>query len=56
MTQPPRRFRFMWRDGVFVPENSIAEYCDSEFGEGEIVTLSATRIFQRPPATTTMPA
>lgn len=39
MTQPPRRFRFMWRDGVFVPENRIAAYCDEEFGEGEIVTF-----------------
>jgi hypothetical protein len=39
MTQPPRRFRFMWRDGVFVPENRIAAYCDEQFGEGEIVTF-----------------
>ena len=39
MTQPPRRFRFMWRDGAFVPEDRIAKYCDETFGEGEIVTF-----------------
>jgi len=39
MTQPPRRFRFMWRDGVFVPENRLAAYCDETFGEGEVVTF-----------------
>lgn len=39
MTQPPRRFRFMWRDGVFVPENRLASYCDETFGEGEVVTF-----------------
>jgi hypothetical protein len=37
--QPPRRFRFMWRDGVFIPADSIAKYCDEVFGEGEIVTF-----------------
>ena len=40
MTQPPRLFRFMWRDGVFVPENRIAEYCSDQFGEGEVVTFA----------------
>lgn len=40
MTQPPRRFRFMWRDGVFVPDgNSVTAYCHDTFGEGEIVTF-----------------
>lgn len=39
MTQPPRRFRFMWRDGMFVPSDNIAKYCDEQFGEGEIVTF-----------------
>jgi hypothetical protein len=40
MTQPPRRFRFVWRDGVFVPDgNSITAYCHDTFGEGEIVTF-----------------
>lgn len=39
MTQPPRVFRFMWRDGVFVPENRLAAYCDETFGEGEVVTF-----------------
>lgn len=35
----PRNFRMMWRDGVFVPADSIARYCDEAFGEGEIVTF-----------------
>lgn len=39
MTQAPKLFRFMWRDGVFVPENRIAAYCDDCFGEGEIVSF-----------------
>lgn len=39
MTQAPRLFRFMWRDGVFVPENRIAVYCDEVFGEGEVVSF-----------------
>lgn len=38
-SQPPRLFRFMWRDGVFVPEGRTALFCDEEFGEGEIVTF-----------------
>ncbi len=29
----------MWRDGVFVPEDRIAKYCDENFGEGEIITF-----------------
>src|SRR5882757_3988917 len=37
--QPPRLFRFMWRDGVFVPEGRNALFCNDEFGEGEIVTF-----------------
>jgi len=39
MTEAPRLFRFMWRDGVFVPENRIAAYCDEVFGEGEVVSF-----------------
>lgn len=39
MTQPPRRFRMLWRDGVFVPENRIVNYCSETFGEGEVVTF-----------------
>lgn len=39
MSQPPRLFRMMWRDGVFVPEGRTAHYCSDEFGEGEIVTF-----------------
>lgn len=39
MTQPPRRFRMLWRDGLFVPENRIVSYCSETFGEGEVVTF-----------------
>lgn len=40
MTQPPRRYRLVWRDGVFVPDGlRLAEFCDHEFGEGEVVTF-----------------
>ncbi len=39
MTQPPRRIRMMWRDGVFIPEDRLKAYCDDAFGEGEIVTF-----------------
>ena len=40
MTQPPRRYRMIWRDGVFVPDGlRLAEFCDHEFGEGEVVTF-----------------
>ena len=40
MTQPPRRFRMIWRDGTFVPDgNSLTAYCHDTFGEGEIVTF-----------------
>lgn len=39
MTHHPRLFRFMWRDGVFVPENRIAGYCDEIFGDGEVVSF-----------------
>jgi len=38
-SQSPRLFRFMWRDGVFVPDGRTATFCDDEFGEGEIVTF-----------------
>jgi len=40
MTQPPRRFRFVWRDGAFVPDgNSLTAYCHDTFGEGEVATF-----------------
>jgi len=40
MTQPPRHFRFVWKDGVFVPYGTrLAVYCDQQFGEGEIITF-----------------
>lgn len=39
MTQPPRRFRFMWRDGAFLPHNSLMDYCFETFKEGEIVVF-----------------
>ncbi len=40
MTQAPRRFRFIWRDGAFVPDGQrLASYCDEIFGEGEVVTF-----------------
>lgn len=40
MTQPPRRYRLIWKDDVFVPDGlRLAEFCDHEFGEGEIVTF-----------------
>jgi hypothetical protein len=36
--QAPRRFRFVWRDGAFVPDgNYLTNYCHDEFGEGEVV-------------------
>lgn len=37
--QPPRHYRMMWRDGVFVPSDRIKAFCDEEFGEGEVVTF-----------------
>lgn len=39
MTQPPRRFRFMWRDGAFLPHNNLMDYCFETFKEGEIVVF-----------------
>lgn len=40
MSQPPRVYRFMWRDGAFVPDGArLANWCDEQFGEGEIVTF-----------------
>lgn len=40
MTQPPRLFRFIWRDGAFVPDGArAAAYCDEAFGEGEVVSF-----------------
>lgn len=39
MTQPPRRFRFMWRDGAFLPHNNLMDYCFETFNEGEIVVF-----------------
>lgn len=48
MTTAPRKFRMMWRDGVFVPSDYIARYCSDTFGEGEIVTFE--RHEERSPA------
>lgn len=39
MSTEPRKFRMMWRDGVFVPADRIKGYCDETFGEGEVVTF-----------------
>lgn len=39
MTQPPRRFRMQWRDGAFLPHNSMMDHCYSTFKEGQIVTF-----------------
>ena len=40
MTQAPRLLRFIWKDGVLVPDGlRIASYCDEAFGEGEVVTM-----------------
>jgi hypothetical protein len=39
MMKEPRKFRMMWRDGVFIPADSQKAYCDETFGEGEIVTF-----------------
>lgn len=35
----PIPIRFMWKDGAMHPERRMAEYCQREFGEGEIVTM-----------------
>lgn len=40
MAETPRRFRFVWRDGAFVPDGArIAAHCEEQFGEGEVVTF-----------------
>lgn len=40
MTQPPRLYRMVWRDGAFVPDGArLAAYCEEQFGEGEVVTF-----------------
>lgn len=40
MSEAPRRFRFVWRDGAFVPDGPrLAHYCEEVFGEGEVVTF-----------------
>ena len=40
MNHAPRHLRFVWRDGVFVPDGPrMAAYCDEQFGEGEAVTF-----------------
>lgn len=40
MTQAPKLFRFIWKDGMFVPDGArFASYCDEAFGEGEVVTF-----------------
>lgn len=36
----PKYLRFVWKDGVFVPDGMrVAAYCDGAFGEGEVVTF-----------------
>lgn len=36
----PRPIKCVWRDGVFVPDGQrVANYCEEQFGEGELVTL-----------------
>ena len=33
----PRLYRFVWRDGVFVPDGErMARFCEEAFGEGEV--------------------
>lgn len=45
----PGPVRFMWRDGVLVPDGPrAARYCDENFGEGEIVMME--RHEERSPA------
>lgn len=40
MSQSPRRYRLVWRDGVFVPDgHRLAQFCESAFGEGEVITF-----------------
>ncbi len=40
MTQPPRLFRFIWRDGAFVPDGArMVSACDELFGEGEVASF-----------------
>lgn len=39
MSNDTRLYRFMWRDGVLVPQGRTAMFCDDEFGEGEIITF-----------------
>ena len=40
MAQGPKLLRFIWRDGVLVPDGlRVASYCDEAFGEGEVVTM-----------------
>jgi hypothetical protein len=39
MMRPPT-LKFLWRDGVLVPDGArVARYCDESFGEGEVVTM-----------------
>lgn len=36
----PAFYKLVWRDGAFVPGSPyLAQYCDTTFGEGEVVTF-----------------
>jgi hypothetical protein len=40
MSHRPGPIRFIWRDGVLVPDGPrAARYCDDNFGEGEVVMM-----------------
>jgi hypothetical protein len=40
MNTRPGPIRFIWRDGVLVPDGQrAARYCDENFGEGEVVMM-----------------
>lgn len=39
MTQPPRRFRMQWSDGVFVPERRAMPYWQEQLADGDVVTF-----------------
>lgn len=40
MSKDPKLLRFIWKDGVLVPDGlRMANYCDQNFGEGEVVSM-----------------
>lgn len=39
MTKAPRRFRFQWTEGMFVPERRAMAYWQEQLQEGDVVTF-----------------